>query len=396
LTNGVVELEPALLVVSCENVKTELRRLLDSKDNWKGKIFVTIDPVRSMDDGVFIRPMDYADAWHYRMLVPSRIQRDHLMLGLVRVLLLEMSNQSTNRERNVDVPFWLTEGIRQQLEATVRSPMILQRDLQFDVGAENQPWLRPMNRNFQSKLRADPLEQSRLIFQKKPPLNFNELSLMSESDIHSEAEYQHFRASSQLFVSELLKLHDGKKYVRETLRQMPNFYNWQFAFLKGFEPCFKSALDVEKWWAVTSVTFTTHDRFTRLDGVLTLDRLDEALQVPIETRVSSNSIPQKQIVPLRTVIESTDYSHQRLALVTVVGRLQALGIGGTPELARLVSDYRTTLETYVNRRDRLSGSAASLVKDTVKQLGLLDILREDFRHYGDLGRPVEPAAVASP
>jgi len=48
-------------------------------------------------------------------------------------------------------------------------------------------------------------------------------------------------------------LENGRACLREMLAQLPAFYNWQFAFLKGFQPWFQRPLDVEKWWALTVV-----------------------------------------------------------------------------------------------------------------------------------------------
>jgi len=40
-------------------------------------------------------------------------------------------------------------------------------------------------------------------------------------------------------LDELLRLENGRACLREMLAQLPAFYNWQFAFLKGFSPGFK-------------------------------------------------------------------------------------------------------------------------------------------------------------
>ena len=52
-------------------------------------------------------------------------------------------------------------------------------------------------------------------------------------------------------MGELLRLPDGRACLQRMLAQLPQHYNWQFAFLEAFHARFERPLDVEKWWALS-------------------------------------------------------------------------------------------------------------------------------------------------
>src|SRR5205085_591999 len=109
-----------------------------------------------------------------------------------------------------------------------------------------------------SARRDSPLEQAHKTLQSRPPLSFHELSWPLEEQWFGEAS-EVYRASSQLFLSQLLRLEGGRSALRAMLVELPQRYNWQFAFLNAFHAHFQCTLDVEKWWALQTLHFGGRD-----------------------------------------------------------------------------------------------------------------------------------------
>ncbi|MBI3191886.1 MAG: hypothetical protein HYZ36_04400, partial [Pedosphaera parvula] len=201
------------------------------------------------------------------------------------------------------------------------------------------------------------------------------------------------------FLSELLSLPGGQAGMREMLRLLPQHMNWQFAFLRAYQSHFQTALDVEKWWSVTVINFLGRDRHAKWPMEMGLQRLDTILRATVEVH-STNALPQRTEIRLQAFLEQVDYPQQRPALQTIVSQLKMLQWSVPTDLLKLVDDYRFALESYLARRDGLIGPAATsggsrpaaypLVRATIKQLDLLDVLRGDFKKYG-----ITPVAAAS-
>ena len=95
------------------------------------------------------------------------------------------------------------------------------------------------------------------------------------------------------------------------------------------------------------------------------------------------------------------YPQQKESLQKTINQLRALQWNVPPDMLKLVDDYRVTLETYLQKRNKAAGEtdvrggpATGLhpfVRETVAKLELLDVIREDFRKYGS---PATPRAAA--
>jgi hypothetical protein len=379
--NEKVKLEPSILAVSAERIKQSLLAALEAPDDWRGKINLVLVPEERAD--ILIAAVLYADGWNYRVEVPGRVAGPKLIRALVRVTLMEMANRQPGQPATA-IPLWLAEGLARHLEATARIPLIVQPDTRLVINTRL----------------SDPLRAAREQFTVEKPLSFADLNV-SEDAWLSPGEWELFRHCAHLFVNELLNLPEGKAGLRELVRQLPNFLNWQFAFLRAFENRFATPLDVEKWWSVNLVNFTTRDADARLPWNSALGRLDALLRTAVEHRAGGERLPERREVSLQELLQQTEFAQQRPALHRLTSQLLRLQMELPPDLMRLVNDYRVTLEKYLNRRatasdPKLPGRmAAPIVRETVEQLDLLDVVREDFRRYGHALRPAPTATLES-
>jgi SAM-dependent methyltransferase len=87
-----------------------------------------------------------------------------------------------------------------------------------------------------------------------------------------------YRASAQVFVSELLRLPEGDACFRNLLIVLPRYFNWQTAFLQAFHAYFERLLDLEKWWSLQSVAFAGGDPGRTWSVAESWQKLDEALR----------------------------------------------------------------------------------------------------------------------
>ena len=119
-----------------------------------------------------------------------------------------------------------------------------------------------------------------------------------------------YRASAQLFVSEVLDRKDGPARLRTMLASMPRYYNWQVAFHSAFREEFPTPLDLEKWWALAVVNFAARDPGPGWTLAVSRAKLDEILRVPAEIRMTSNSLPAYTEISLQTVIRNLEPARQ--------------------------------------------------------------------------------------
>jgi hypothetical protein len=213
-----------------------------------------------------------------------------------------------------------------------------------------------------------------------------------------------YRASAQLFVGELLRLRDGRACLRTMLAELPQRYNWQFAFLDAFHAYFERPLDVEKWWAL-SLTQAT-GRYVAQAWPLneSWQKLDEAIHAAVRVRVSTNDLPLHVQASLQKIIREWDPVRQTMALDNTLRELGFLRLRIAQEYVGLVQDYCQTIETYLQQRDH---SAASFpyskrtgrkraVEATIQQLDALDARRMALQP-GSTPAPAtpEPAPLAT-
>ena len=202
-----VRLEPALLAVSAERIKQSLWRELDIGPNapWRGEIFLALHPAQSLDEEVTISGTPSADGWSYRVQLPDVLSRSRFIRALVSTLLLEFANRNA-QSHSAEIPAWLADGLSQQLQAENFSEIILSSPDKMMNGLAQ-------NRTVATQSGLDPLAGARETLRNYPTLTFQQLSWPTGAQ-RSGNDGGAYRASAQLFTSEILKMKNGPAQLR--------------------------------------------------------------------------------------------------------------------------------------------------------------------------------------
>lgn len=388
-----LELEPTLLVVSCERIKQAMTRELGLATPWRGRILVRLRTATRADDPITVTLEQFRDGWNYRVDLPDIVERARLVRVLVEVLLLETANQRATG-RSTELPPWLAVGFAERLVSSSEASLLFPPP-RGSVGAVALVPIVVTNS-------PDPLATARARLREQSPLTLQELSWPVERDFAGETSAA-YRASAQLLVSELLRLTDGAACFRALLNELPQYFNWQAAFLKAFHPHFARLLDLEKWWSLQSVSFAGRDPAHPWPAGESWRKLDEALHVPAQVRAAANQLPSGSAsIPLQRVIREWDSVRQTTALRGSLQQLDLLRQRLAPELLPLLTDYRRVVATYLEQKEKLGISLAGgraarpalkqLMADTVRQLDKLDARAKAFRvEEPQLSSPGNPA-----
>src|SRR5262245_33148214 len=73
-----VRLDPAALLVSCERIKDALLAELDMRDRWRGKIYISLHPVREDNEPINILSVHHPEGWNYHVDLPEMVDRSRL------------------------------------------------------------------------------------------------------------------------------------------------------------------------------------------------------------------------------------------------------------------------------------------------------------------------------
>ena len=295
--NGTVKLTPPMFVMSCESLKQALLRSLALPDRWRGHVKCYLTASLAETEEPQLTAIHNATGWSYQLVVPRAVKSQTLVRSLVHVLLLEMANRNAGADP-AHVPLWLVEGMAASLQAGNFSTFFSQP--QTAVIGNNLP------------LRG--LAEARALLGRQMPVSFQQLS-WPEDQPDTEADRARARASAQLFVTELLDFQDGRACLAGMLDQLAQCLNWQTAFLRGFSPHFDSLLDVEKWWSVTCLSFTGRDSVQRWPDDLSFRQLQDAIDVPAQVYLSSNSLPTAAFITLQEAIRTWKPDDEAAAVV---------------------------------------------------------------------------------
>jgi len=375
LTNAsLIRLEPALLSITAERVKEALWRELGAGGQWRGQIFLALRPARSLDEDVFVISTRFNDGWSYRVELPDIVSRTRLSRALTSVLLLELANRNAG-ERSAEIPAWLVDGLAQELLADSPAKIFFTSPTKI----ENRV---PINRSIAVKRGVDPLAAARRVLQERPGLTFDQLSWPDDVQMSGTDGGVYF-ASAQLFVSDLLQLKSGAARLRAMLDALPQVYNWQTAFRTVFSAEFPTPLDLEKWWALQTVSFVARDAGLQWTPAVSLEKLDEILSVPVEFRSASNDLASLREISPQDAIRTLDSVQQAAVLQTILRDLQLAQLRMAAPLAALNDQYRrvlaaclgenssaTALRSWVKNPPRKAGAG-----DTLKKLDALDAQR---------------------
>jgi len=394
VTNAaLVRLEPALLAVSAERVKKPLwRRLgIDPTTQWRGRIFLALHPAASPDENVTITSARLVGVWNYRVELPDVLSRARLIRALTGAVLLELANRDNPGDRSAEIPPWLTEGMAQQLlddapEMIVSPPDKLVNGL-------------PGNKIIVVDRGVDALAKARPVLRDHVALTFEQLSWPDDAQLGGD-DGGVYRASAQLFVGKLLGLSDGAKNLRAMLQMLPRCYNWQTAFRAAFAADFPRPVDLEKWWALQTVSFAGYGAGPTWTPAASRDRLDEILSVPVEVRSEPTNLPVHAAISLQAVIRNFDFDRQTVILQTKLRDLELAQWHMAPQFVGLTDAYHRALADYLGGRNGVAAVSHAAVKHppvavakrnaaaTVKRLDALDAQR---RAMGTDTQPAVPA-----
>ncbi len=381
-TNAVfIRLEPALLAVSAERVKQAVWRQLgiDPSTPWRGRIFLALHPAATPDENVTIIFSRLVGVWNYRVELPDIVSRARLTRALTSVVLLELANRDNPGARSAEIPAWLTEGLSQQLSVPGAPEVILSPPDKAVNGVLE-------NRIVAVQRGVDALANARPVLHDHPALTFDELSWPDDAQLNGDDDGV-YRASAQLFVNALLKLNHGAEHLCAMLQTLPLCYNWQTAFRAAFAEDFPQPVDLEKWWALQTTSFTAGDDGPSWTPAVSRAKLDEVLSVPVEMRSASNSLPAHAAISLQAVILQLDFDRQTTILETELRDLEQVQWRMAPQFAVLTAAYRSALADYLGGPNavapavRATGKQSSgapskgMAAATVKKLDALDAQR---------------------
>lgn len=376
-------LDPATLAVTCEKVKRALAQELGWGDRWRGLIFVNIHPVRRDREVPDIRAFQTDRGWAYRIDLPDEISRRHLLEALVETLLIEFADRSATN--SVALPPWLVGGLTAHLSEGRLAGIALQARTLQQLSDE------PLLRASRDVKHSDVDQVLRQRVQNGGVLNIDQLNWPEFEGDHAIGADDYYY-SSHLLVRELLRLPGGPDALCATLALLPEYLNWQTAFLRGFEPHFKRMLDVEKWWSITLSQWNANDVSVFWSSPEARRKLEEILYTMMEVRLPDDPQPHVTPVSLQTVLNDWDFEKQSPLLQTKLDQLRIARVHSSSNLTALVNGYHTTLTKYLETRrnpGRLftERKARAAVAGTIRELNALD---EQRRLLAGEARPVNP------
>jgi hypothetical protein len=363
-----VELDPTFLTVSCERVKQVLYRELGASAVFHDKVYLVLHSRGAAAEAPRLTAERFRDGWQYQVDLPREIERSQYMRTMVTVLLLEMANRTAG-QRSAELPAWLVDGFAEQLLASNELELIL------PPPPTNQTSIRFAATNVRMR-RENPLQAAHQVLCAGVPLTFDQLSWPGNNGPARQDRI--YLASAQLFVNELSRLKEGKDCLREMLAQLPQHYNWQFAFSRGFRRSFASTLEVEKWWALRVLNFTGRDLAQIWPLEQSWEKLNAIVHASVQVRLSTNELPLVAEVALQRVIQEWDRERQVPTLRQKVGELKLLRQRVPDELLELVDGYRIAIETYLEDLEKKrvtffnKGAREKLRQQTLTRLKQLD------------------------
>jgi hypothetical protein len=370
-----VRVDPTLLAVSCERIKQAILAELGWKDEWMGTIFVNVHPTEQFDQPIDITTIRHRTGWSYRVDMPDQVERSRLIRAIVQVVMREIVNRGA-KNRPAELPPWLMEGMAAYLQATTLSTFTL----------EPESWTIRQRENYN-----DSAQQVRELLKSRTPLTFEELSWPTEEHLDGP-ESEVYRACSQYFVGELLRMKNGRPRFCDFLRGLPEFMNWQTAFLRAYQGQFDRLLDVDKWWSLEVAQLNSRNLMSTWTPDEAFRQLDDALVVPAEVRLQARELPVNTAVKLQQILMEWPANRQNPILQQKISVLNILHFRAPPDLTGLIDNYRITLDTLLkDRQSRGQGPFASnpfskdkvVVEETIKRLDQLDAQRDNLRYLAN-------------
>ncbi len=386
-----VRLDPSVLTISLERIKTALLAELRQTDAWRGTIYVTVQPRLTDDQPVTISSLRHPEGWNYRMAVPEIISRDRYVRAVVQVLLMEMANRRAG-ERPAELPPWLVPGLAAQLLAD--APTFLIPELYTRTVRLQRP--------------GDSLRPALAAIRAGGSLTLDQLNL-PDDDYLDGPQAKRYESCARLLVVSLLRLHGGGESMGRMIAQLPDHLNWQTAFLRAFARHFRRLVDADKWWSLQVVRLTGQEPNRQWTVGETLRQLEDILDTPIEIRDGPDEMPTTTLAGLPAVLQKCDFDRQEPLLSQKMVQLAALLPRAPSGIAGLIEDYRRTLGGYlrdrvppnnaIHHRHSEPPSARMVVNATLQRLARLDARRSAMRQAAEVpldDAPTDPRAGTDP
>lgn len=364
-----LRLDPTLTAVSLERIKQSILGELGMKDQWRGLISITTHPAEDDAPSVHVDSVRFKDGWGYRVEMPERIDKDRFMRVAVKVILSEIANREA-LTREAELPPWFAEGFAANLQSTVLATLALE----------------PETQTIRRDLRHDPLRHAREVLRRRVALKFDDLCLPTAAMLATE-NIELYRACSQVFVHELLRLRTGRECLREMLVRLPLNLNWQTTFLQSFNAHFQRLIDVDKWYALTVANVASRDLLSRWPLETSWKQLDDILATQVQVRLDAAELPINASVTLQRIVSEWDDARQHPVVAEKVNHLLALRPRVAVELGDLVDAYTQVLQKHLvalnpKAKPRDAGAVRKLSakeRNILRRLDELDAQRTTLR-----------------
>lgn len=387
---NVIRLEPAMVAMSAERIRQSVWRELGVTGQWQHKIFVSLYAVTPWTgQNISISTDLRSSGWSYRISIPNQITRERYLRVMTQMILLELANRSASL-RSAEIPAWLSDGLAFQMLANNSDDLILTPP-RHNIGGI---FLTPSRSESQ---RVSSVERAHKILFGEIPLSFEELSWPTDSQLDGP-DTPRFMACSQLFTRRLLDFQDGQRSLRDFIRALPGYLNWQMAFLATFKKHFSSPLEIEKWWALQASEFSGRDLIQTWTYEESWNKLSAAVHEPVSVHDAPDELPVSSEVSLQTIIRDWNGTKQRDALQNKMNELDLLRNRIAPELAGLATEYRQSLGQCIRQQSVVSqtwskrgapGLGGKNPLTNVKQFDVLDSRLEKLRPGVAPGRMVQ-------
>lgn len=386
LFGNCVQLDPALLAVSCERIKKAFLARLRTPDEWRGRVIIFLHHARSKDENILVRTENLDGQWIYSVDMPDMMERSRVISSMVELLILEMANRGA--DHNTELPVWLVKGLAREIITTCSDELVLESPHSLENGLS----ISRVNRTIKPNQKLFDLHAS---LQNMPTLAIEELSWPGK-DLTSDPEGDCYQNSAQLFTRELLQLPDGLKAMRLFISLLPNYLNWQLAFFKAYGSDFSGNRELDKWWDLCVVRFTTREVSQTWPVEVSYSKLNAIIHPGVEIRTSPSQLPMRSSVTLQSIIDGWDVPSQLPVLRQKARELMVLQVGVSRSVAPVVEAYRLTLEGYIAKKQNLANvpmgkqpanrHVDEVARETIEKLNRLDLERNQMETSNQAGR----------
>lgn len=360
IPEGSMAVQSELLAISAERIQRALGNEIPAIVSDGLPINLHVLEQGTPGNMIEIRSTRFSDGWKYQVAIPPIVEETRLAKALIQALLTEFAQRVG--DRGADLPPWVVEGVAQELFYSVGPKLVVDRKSTGWEGA-----LKDLNWRTRETMRTN------------VPPSFHDLTTLMPPPPGAPAE-AFYQSSAHLLAHSLLQLPGGRKKFAAFLQMLPLTWNWQTAFREAYG--FGSMLEVEKWWALVTVEFTSRDQRQAWSPAASLQKLDDLLSTRVEFRAQTNSMPEPRLIDLKTTLRQLEWTYQRAALEEKIAQIGFTAPLLAPEVGVMALQYQKILKAYIEKREKgtnrpgLPVTAEAYVQqavdETLKQIEALD------------------------